>query len=44
MINNLVLLICASKKTNTYNDSVYRDKCHKLYYITEMFYKINDNK
>ncbi|XP_035823411.1 uncharacterized protein [Zea mays] len=23
-------------KINTYNDSVYRDKCHQLYYITKM--------
>jgi hypothetical protein len=34
--------MCA-KKTNTYNDSVYRDKCYRLYYIAEMSYKINDN-
>jgi hypothetical protein len=31
-------------KINTYNDSVYRDECHKLYYITKMPYKISDNK
>jgi hypothetical protein len=39
-----VCLICAPKKTNTYNDSVYRDKYHKLYYIVEMSYKITNNK
>jgi hypothetical protein len=32
------------KKNNTYNDQVYRDKCHKHYYIAEVSYtKINDN-
>jgi hypothetical protein len=29
---------------HTYNDSVYRDECHKLYYITRMSYKIANNK
>jgi hypothetical protein len=37
-------LICAPKKVNIYNDSVYKDECHKLYYITKIPYKINDNK
>jgi hypothetical protein len=32
-------LICALKKNNTYNDQVYRDKCHKHYYIVEVSYK-----
>jgi hypothetical protein len=34
-----VRLICAPMKNKTYNDQVYRDKCHKLYYIVEMSYK-----
>jgi hypothetical protein len=25
-------------KIHTYNDSVYRDECHNLYYITRMSY------
>jgi hypothetical protein len=29
---------------HTYNDSVYRDKFHKLYYIMRMCYKIADNE
>jgi hypothetical protein len=29
---------------HTYNDSVYRDKCHKFYYITIMSYNITDYK
>jgi hypothetical protein len=33
-----VHLICAPKK-NTYNEQVYRDKCHKYYYIVEVSYK-----
>jgi hypothetical protein len=28
-------------KVHTYNNSVYRDECHNLYYITRMCYKIN---
>jgi hypothetical protein len=39
-----VRLICPPNKNNTYNDSAYRDKCHKLYYITKMSYNIADNK
>jgi hypothetical protein len=31
-------------KLHTYNDSVYRDECYNLYYITRRAYKINDNK
>jgi hypothetical protein len=31
-------------KIHTYNDSVYRDKRHNLYYITKMSYKVVDNK
>jgi hypothetical protein len=30
-------------KIHTYNDSVYRDECHKLYYIARMSYKIAEN-
>jgi hypothetical protein len=41
---HISLSICAPKKNNTYNDQVYRDKCHKCYYIAEMSYIINDNK
>jgi hypothetical protein len=33
-----------TNKINTNNDSVYRDECHNLYYITKMSYKIVDNK
>jgi hypothetical protein len=29
---------------HAYNDSVYRDECHKLYFITRISYKITDNK
>jgi hypothetical protein len=29
---------------DTYNNSMYRDECHKLYYITRMSYKIANNK
>jgi hypothetical protein len=36
--------MCAKIKFHTYNDSVYRDKCHNLYYIMRMSYKITDNK
>jgi hypothetical protein len=32
-------LICAPKKINKYNDSVYRDECHKLYYIMKCLTK-----
>jgi hypothetical protein len=32
-------VICAPKKNNTYNDQVYKDKCHNHYYITEVSYK-----
>jgi hypothetical protein len=40
-----VRLICVPKKNNTYNDQVYKDKCHRYYYIAEVSYKkINDNK
>jgi hypothetical protein len=39
-----VRLIRAPIKINTYNDSVYRDECHNLYYITKISYKITDNK
>jgi hypothetical protein len=28
----------------TYNDSMYRDECHKLYYKIRMYYKIADSK
>jgi hypothetical protein len=37
-------LIYAPIKINTYNDSLYRDECHNIYYITKMSYKLNDNK
>jgi hypothetical protein len=36
--------MCARNKIHTYNKSVYRYECHKLYYITRMSYKITDNK
>jgi hypothetical protein len=39
-----VSYICAKIKFYTYNDSVYRDKCHNLYFITRMFYKLTDDK
>jgi hypothetical protein len=39
-----VHLIYAQNKINTYNDSVYRDECHKHYYVTKMSYNITDNK
>jgi hypothetical protein len=31
-------------KIYTYNDSMYRDECRDLYYITIMSYKIANNK
>jgi hypothetical protein len=34
-----VRLICAPNKINTYNDSVYRDECHNIYYITKCLTK-----
>jgi hypothetical protein len=35
-----VRLICAPKKNITYNDKVYRDKCHKYhYYIAKVLQK-----
>jgi hypothetical protein len=37
-------LICALKSSSTYNDLVYRDKCHNFYYITRISYKITDTK
>jgi hypothetical protein len=33
------VLICATNKINIYNDSVYRDECHNLYYITKCITK-----
>jgi hypothetical protein len=39
-----VCLICVPNKINTYNDSVYSDECHKLYYIIKMYYSITYNK
>jgi hypothetical protein len=40
-----VRLICAPRKNITYNDKVYRDKCHKYhkchYYITKV---LQENK
>jgi hypothetical protein len=41
-----VRLICAPKKNITYNDKVYRDKCHKYHKCqlhSGSFTKINDN-
>jgi hypothetical protein len=31
-------------KLHTYNDSMYKDKCYNLYYITRISYKIIDIK
>jgi hypothetical protein len=31
-------------QVHTYNDSVYRDEYHNLYYITRMYYKIANDK
>jgi hypothetical protein len=31
-------------KMYTDNDSVYREECHQLYYITRISYKITDSK
>jgi hypothetical protein len=36
--------ICPSNKINTYNNSVYIDEYHNLYYITKKSYKIINNK
>jgi hypothetical protein len=33
--------MCAKIKFHTYDDSVYRNKCHKLYYISIMSLKNN---
>jgi hypothetical protein len=33
--------MCVRIKFHTYDDSVYRNKCHDLYYITRMSNKIS---
>jgi hypothetical protein len=37
-------LIFAQIKYHTYNDSMYRDECHNIYYITRMSYNIIDDR
>jgi hypothetical protein len=32
--------MCAKIKSHTYDDSVYRNQCHNLYYIMKFLYKI----
>jgi hypothetical protein len=36
--------MCARIKSRTYDDPRYRNKCHTLYYIARMSYKITNNK
>jgi hypothetical protein len=36
--------MCAKIKYHTYNDSMYRDECHNLHYMTRNSCKITDNK